>query len=193
MSEPRFFKTQGQWRAWLEKNHAKAGELLVGFHKAKSAEKGMTYKEAVDEALCFGWIDAVRGGGELTWTIRFTPRKAKSIWSQVNIKRVEELKAEGRVHATGLAAYTGRDPKLQNRYSFEVRNVAFDPASAKAFRANPKAWAYFSAMPLSYRRPATWWVMSAKRDETKVKRLKTLIADSSAGRKVKPLRRSGEK
>ncbi len=193
MSEPRFFRTQAEWRRWLDRNHASKSELVVGFHKTKSAEKGITYREALDEALCFGWIDAVRGGGDLTWTIRFTPRKAKSIWSQVNIRRIEELKAAGLVHPAGLAAYHGRDPKLQNRYSFENRGVAFDAASAKTFRADKTAWANFSAMPLSYRRPATWWVMSAKREETKVRRLATLIADSADGRKVRHLRRPGDK
>ena len=193
MSPPRFFATQTAWRAWLEKNHAGAEALLVGFHKTKSAKKGLTYKQAVDEALCFGWIDAARKGGVLTWTIRFTPRRAKSIWSQVNIRRIEELKAAGVVHAAGLAAYEGRDPKLQNRYSFENRDTAFDAAAEKAFRADRKAWAAFEKMPPSYRLAATWWVMGAKRAETKGRRLATLIADSAAGRTVRHLTRTTAK
>ena len=192
MNKPRFFKSQKEWRAWLQKNHACETELVIGFHKATSTEKGIAYKEAVDEALCFGWIDAVRRGGEHTWSIRFTPRKPRSIWSQVNIRRIEELKAEGRLHAAGLATYEGRDPRRQKKYSFENRDAALSPEDARRFRAEKKAWANFEKMPLSYRHPAVWWVVSAKRDETRKRRLATLIADSAAGRKVKHLRRPGE-
>ena len=113
--EPRFFRSQKEWRAWLEKNHATKTEQWVGFHKVGSDRKGITYKEAVDEALCFGWIDAVRRGGDATWSIRFTPRKKGSIWSAVNIRRIEELKAEGLVAPAGLAAYASRDPAKQQR------------------------------------------------------------------------------
>jgi len=187
MSEPTFFRSAAEWRRWLEKNHAKAGEKIVGFHKVGSGNTGITYKQALDEALCFGWIDGVRRGGELTWHIRFTPRRPKSIWSQVNIRRIEELKAEGRLHPAGHAAYESRDPRRQNRYSFENRDVAFTPEQEHAFRTHTKAWEYFSAMPPSYRRPATWWVVSAKREETRARRLAMLIEDSAAGRKIKPL------
>jgi uncharacterized protein YdeI (YjbR/CyaY-like superfamily) len=188
MSDPKFFKSATVWRRWLEKNHDKADEIIVGFHKAASGKPSVTYGEARDEALCFGWIDGVRRGGETTWQIRFTPRRARSIWSAVNIKRVEELKAAGRMHAAGLAAYEGRDPEREKRYSFENReNAKLTRAEEKAFRAERKAWAYFSKMPPSYRRPAIWWVVSAKRDETRARRLATLIADSAAGRKIKPL------
>lgn len=193
MNEPRFFKTQAEWRAWLMKNHDKATEQVVGFHKADSDEKGITYKEALDEALSFGWIDAVRKGGETTWSIRFTPRKPKSIWSAVNIKRIEELKAAGKVHAAGLAAYEGRDLKQQKKYSFENKDAKLSPAFAKKFRADKKAWANFEKMPPSYKHPAIWWVVSAKQEATRERRLATLIADSAAGRKVKHLTRPGEK
>jgi len=209
MTEPRFFRTAKEWRAWLEKNHAGATELVLGFHKVSARSRssprkrgprvgqeeqahGITYKEALDEALCFGWIDAVRRGGELTWSIRFTPRKSSSIWSQVNLRRIEELKAEGRLHAAGLATYESRDPRRQKKYSFENRDAALSPEDARRFRAEKKAWANFEKMPLSYRHPAVWWVVSAKRDETRKRRLATLIADSAAGRKVKHLRRPGE-
>ncbi len=187
MTEPTFFKSAAAWRRWLEKNHDKATEKVVGFHKVGSEKSGISYKEALDEALCFGWIDAVRRGGDATWQIRFTPRRPKSIWSTVNIKRIEELKAAGLMHAAGLAAYEGRHPARQKRYSFENQDAAFSPAEEKAFRADKRAWEYFSTMPRSYRLPATWWVISAKRDETRERRLKTLIADSAAGRKIKPL------
>jgi uncharacterized protein YdeI (YjbR/CyaY-like superfamily) len=192
MSEPRFFKSQSEWRKWLEKNHAKATEQVVGLHKASSDEKGITYKEAVDEALAFGWIDAVRKGGDLTWSIRFTPRKARSIWSAVNLKRVEELKAEGKMHVAGLAAHAGRDLRQQKKYSFENRDAKLTPAQAKQFRADKQAWANFEKMPLSYRHPAIWWIVSAKQAATRDRRLATLIADSAAGIRVKHLRRPGK-
>ena len=192
MSEPYFFKSQKEWRAWLLKNHAKATEQVVGFHKAGSDEKGITYKQALDEALAFGWIDAVRKGGDKTWSIRFTPRKARSIWSAVNIKRIAELKAAGVVHAAGLAAYEGRDLKLQKRYSFENPDAKLSPADTKRFRSNKKAWANFEKMPPSYKHPAVWWVVSAKQQATRERRLAALIADSAAGRRLKHLRRPGE-
>jgi uncharacterized protein YdeI (YjbR/CyaY-like superfamily) len=193
MTEPRFFKSPKEWRAWLEKNHAKAAELLLGFHKATSDETGITYMEALDEALAFGWIDARRFGGDKTWSIRFTPRKPRSIWSAVNLKRVEELKAAGRMHAAGLAAHEGRDPKQQKKYSFENRDAKLSPDDARRFRADKQAWANFEKMPQSYRHPAVWWIVSAKQEVTRERRLAALIADSAAGRKVKHLRRPGDK
>ncbi len=193
MADPTFFETQADWRAWLEKNHAKADELLIGFHKVGTGKGGLTYKQALDEALCFGWIDAVRGGGTEHWTIRFTRRKAKSIWSQVNIKRANELIALGHMHAAGRKVFDGRDEKLTNRYSFENKSAAFSAEQEKAFRASKTAWAWFEAAPKSYRHPATWWVVSAKKPETQAKRLAELIADSAAGRKVKTLRRPDDK
>jgi len=137
---PTFFRSAAEWRKWLEKNHTKADEKLVGFHKVGSGNTGITYKNALDEALCFGWIDGVRRGGESTWTIRFTRRRAKSIWSQVNIKRVEELRGEERLRPAGLAAYEARDPARQNRYSGENRNAAFSSEEERTFRASKKAW-----------------------------------------------------
>ena len=187
MSEPTFFKSAAAWRTWLEKNHDKASEKVVGFHKVGSGNSGITYSQARDEALCFGWIDGVTRGGEATWHIRFTPRRPKSIWSQVNIKRVAELSAEGRMHPAGVAAFEARDPTRQNRYSGENRDIAFSADQERTFRANRKAWANFSAMPPSYRRPATWWVVSAKRDETRARRLATLIEDSAAGGRIKQM------
>ena len=185
MAEPTFFKTASAWRKWLEKNHDKTTEKIIGFHKVNSAKTGITRQEALDEALCFGWIDGLTRGGDTTWQIRFSPRRSKSIWSQINIKRVEELKAEGRMHPAGLAAYEARDPKRQNRYSFENRNAALSAKDDKAFRANRQAWENFSAFPPSYRHPAIWWVVSAKKPETRERRLATLIDDSAAGRRIK--------
>jgi uncharacterized protein YdeI (YjbR/CyaY-like superfamily) len=188
MAEPRFFTSQSAFRDWIEKNHAKATELLVGFHKVGSGKGGLTYKQALDEALCFGWIDAVRRGGETSWTIRFTRRKRGSHWSAINIKRIEELKAGGRVHAAGLAEYEGRDRSKVKRYSFENPDTVLAPAYEKQFRADKKAWVWFEAAPRSYRHPAVWWVMSARQEATRERRLKTLIADSASGLRVKPLR-----
>jgi uncharacterized protein YdeI (YjbR/CyaY-like superfamily) len=187
MMEAKFFKTASALRRWLETNHNKKTELVVGFYKVGSGKTGVTHRQALDEALCFGWIDGVARGGDTTWQIRFSPRRPKSIWSQVNIKRVEELKAEGRMHSAGLAAYEARDPERQNRYSSENRNAALSPRDEKRFRGNRRAWENFSAFPLSYRRPAIWWVVSAKRPETRERRLARLIDDSAAGRKIKPL------
>ena len=185
--QPKFFKTASAWRKWLEKNHDKKTELFVGFHKVGSGNAGITRKQALDEALCFGWIDGVARGGDATWQIRFSPRRPKSIWSQINIKRVEELKAEGRMHPAGLAAYEARDPERQKRYSFENRDAALSSTDEKVFLANKKAWTNFSAFPPSYRHPAIWWVVSAKKPETRERRLATLIDDSAAGRRIKHL------
>lgn len=188
MAEPRFFRTPAEWRKWLERNHDTAREQVVGFHKAASGRKGITRSEALDEALCFGWIDGVAGSlGDHAWHIRFTPRQKRSVWSDVNMRRVEELRAEGRMAPAGLAAYERRDPKLQKRYSFENRQVGLDPACEARFRANKAAWAWFEAKPKSYRHPAIWWVMSAVKEATRERRLATLIADSEAGRTIRPL------
>lgn len=192
MTKPRFFATQEKWRAWLDRNHGKAKELLVGFHKKTAGKPSVTYKQALDEALAYGWIDGRRGGGETSWTIRFTPRQPRSIWSAVNIKRVGELKALGKMHPSGAKVFESRDLERQNKYSFENRHVTLDPAYEKKIRANKKAWEHFQSRPLSYRHPAVWWIMSAKKEETREKRLATLIEDSAAGKKVKPLRRPGE-
>lgn len=192
MSEAIFFHDQKDWRAWLEANHATASEQWVGFHKVGTGKTGITYSQARDEALCFGWIDAVRRGGHAAWSIRFTPRKTGSIWSAVNIGRIEELIAAGRVAPAGLAAYEGRNSEKQKRYSFENRDVVLAPDYEARFRADKAAWTWFESMPRSYRHPAVWWVMSAKQEATRERRLATLIADSAAGRKIKPLRRPGE-
>jgi uncharacterized protein YdeI (YjbR/CyaY-like superfamily) len=193
MSEPRFFRSQKEWRTWLEKNHAKATELVLGFHKARTAKVGLTHKQAIDEALCFGWIDGRGHGGETTWTVRFSPRRSRSIWSQINIRRIEELKSSGLVHPAGHAAYERRSENLQNRYSHENPDVGLSPAYERRFRATKRAWENFQKMAPSYRRPAIWWVMSAKQEETRQRRLATLIADSGAGRKVRHLTPPGKK
>lgn len=192
MTKPRFFATQQAWRAWLDKNHATATELLVGFHKKAAGKPSITYKQALDEALAHGWIDGRRGGGETSWTIRFTRRQPRSIWSDVNIKRIGELMQLGLMHPAGQKVFDTRDLAKQKQYSFENRHVTLAPAYEEKFRANKKAWEHFQSRPRSYRHPAVWWVMSAKKEETREKRLVTLIEDSAAGRKIKQMRRPGE-
>lgn len=180
-----FFKTPAHFRRWLEKNHASAPELWIGFYRKASGEGGITYHEALDEALCFGWIDGVRKRlDDDAYVQRFTPRTPRSYWSAVNIKRVEGLIAAGGMHAAGLAAYERRDKAKAEKYSFERRNAALDPALEKEFRANKKAWAFFTAQPPGYRRLAAHYVTSAKREETRQKRLERLISDSAAGKRL---------
>jgi uncharacterized protein YdeI (YjbR/CyaY-like superfamily) len=188
VSAPRFFPSQAAFRAWLMENHAATGELVVGFHKRGTGKGGLTHKQAVDEALCFGWIDGRIKGGDETWSIRFTPRKPKSIWSAVNIARVAELEKEGKMQPAGRAAFARRHPSRQKRYSHENCDVVLDKGYEKRFRANRQAWKNFSAMPPSYRRPAIWWIMGAKQEETRQRRLAILVADSEAGLRVKHLR-----
>jgi uncharacterized protein YdeI (YjbR/CyaY-like superfamily) len=188
-----FFDSQQEFRRWLQKNYAKATECWVGFYKVAARKKGITYKEALDEALCFGWIDAVKKGIDAErWTNRFTPRKKSSIWSQVNIRRYCELKELGLVHPHGEKVFDTRDLRKQNLYSFEQEKVEFSPAFEKKFKANKKAWKHFQSMPPSYRRAATWLVISAKQEKTRESRLATLMAASEKGEKIKQLKRTGE-
>ena len=180
--EPRFFSSPDKFRAWLEKNHDSAAELLVGFHKKDSGKKSVTYAQALDEALCFGWIDGVRKNlNETSYTIRFTPRKSKSIWSNVNVGHVERLKKEGRMAEPGLKAYALRDPKRTGIYAFENRPKEFSPAYGKKFRANKAAWDFFETIPPSLRRTYIFWIMSAKKEETQLHRLELLITSSAKG------------
>jgi uncharacterized protein YdeI (YjbR/CyaY-like superfamily) len=186
-----FFADPSEFRAWLERHHAGHDELLVGFWKKASGKPSMTWSESVDEALSFGWIDGVRRSlGEDAYTIRFTPRRPRSIWSAVNVAKAEALIAEGRMHPAGLAAFEARTPQRTGVYSHENRKAArFSPDQEVEFRADAKAWAWFESRPPSYRRMATWWVVSAKKEETRRRRLTQLIEDSRAGRTVPPLTR----
>jgi uncharacterized protein YdeI (YjbR/CyaY-like superfamily) len=180
--KPRFFSTPDQFRQWLERNHDRETELLVGFHKKDSGKKSVTYNEALDEALCFGWIDGVRKNlDETSYTIRFTPRKARSIWSNVNVNHVERLIKEGRMHAAGLEAYARRDPERTGIYAFENRPREFAPEYEKQFRANKTAWKFFEQQPPGYKRLMIFRVMSAKQEATRMRRLEQLIAASEKG------------
>lgn len=181
---PRFFRTRAAFRRWLEKHHATSTELWVGMHKVSSGKGGLTYLEALEEALCFGWIDGVRKRfDEHSFAQRFTPRTSKSYWSAVNTRRAEALKAAGRMHPAGLAAFERRD-RTSGRYSFERRDPRLDSAAQKRFRANRSAWQYFASQAPWYRRVAIHWVTSAKREDTRLRRLATLIRDSAAGRRI---------
>lgn len=188
---PRFFATPDAFRAWLATNHETATELLVGFWKRDSGKPCMTWPESVDEALCFGWIDGVRRSlGEESYTIRFTPRRPRSIWSAINVKKVATLIKAGKMMPAGHAAFAKLDPKRANVYSFEQRKgLKLEPPQEKALRANKVAWAFFSEQAPWYQRTCTHWIVSAKRPETRAKRLATLIADSAAGRTILPLTR----
>ena len=182
MLKPSFFNSQSEFRRWLERNHAKETELLVGFYKKGTGKASLTYPEALDEALCFGWIDGVRRSfGDDSYTIRFTPRKAKSIWSNVNVRHVERLKKEGRMAPAGLKAYELKDPKKTGIYAFENRPRELSPAYEKKFRANKKAWEFFEKQPPGYKRLMTYRVMEAKQEETRQRRLAQLIEASAKG------------
>jgi uncharacterized protein YdeI (YjbR/CyaY-like superfamily) len=188
--KPTFFATPARFRAWLATNHAKKGELLVGFYKRGSGKPSITWPESVDEALCFGWIDGVRRSlGAEAYTIRFTPRKPTSIWSAINVARVKELVAKGRMQPAGLRAFELRTPERTGVYSFERSAAAkLEPAHEKALRANRKASAYFDAQAPWYRRACMHWIASAKKQETRDARVAQLIESSAAGREVPPLR-----
>jgi uncharacterized protein YdeI (YjbR/CyaY-like superfamily) len=183
--KPRFFATPKAFRAWLEKNHATKSELLVGFYRKDSGKKSITWPEAVDEALCFGWIDGIRKTiDEVSYMNRFTPRRVKSKWSTVNVKRVAELTKLGLMTPAGLAIFEQRDPSQAEGYSYERREAQLDPAMEKRFRANKAAWKFWEAQPPYYVRTLSWWVVSAKREETRKKRLEQLIAASAEGRRI---------
>ena len=188
--EPTYFASPDELRAWLEQHHADATELLVGFYKRATGRPSMTWQESVDVALCFGWIDGVRRGiDDESYSIRFTPRQRRSTWSAINLKRAGELIAEGRMTPAGRAAFEARSDDRSAIYSYEQRRAAELDADQRArFEAEPDAWAWFQAQAPSYRRTAIHWVVSAKRPETRERRLAALIEDSRAGVKVKPLR-----
>ena len=190
---PVFFAAPADFRAWLDAHHENAQELWVGFYKKDSGRPSITWPEAVDEALCVGWIDGIRKRiDDISYKIRFTPRRRTSTWSAVNIARVPELMRQKRMRPAGLAAFEQRAEAKSGIYSYEQRqNAAFDAKAEKQFRANPKAWKFFQAQPPGYRKTATWWVISAKREETRQKRLETLIADSAAGLPIAQLDRKG--
>jgi uncharacterized protein YdeI (YjbR/CyaY-like superfamily) len=185
------FERPEDFRRWLERHHDSAPELWVGYFKKASGRASMTWPESVDEALCFGWIDGIRKRiDDERYMIRFTPRRAGSVWSAVNIGRVAVLSDEGRMRPAGLDAFAARREDRSGIYSYEQRDQAvFPDAFEERFRADEEAWAWFEAQPKGYRQNTIRWVMTAKREETRERRLATLIADSAAGRRIAPLRR----
>jgi uncharacterized protein YdeI (YjbR/CyaY-like superfamily) len=188
-----FFATPEDWRQWLAEHHAERREVWVGFYKKGSGRPSITWPEAVDQALCFGWIDSVRKRVDAdSYTNRFTPRKRGSTWSNVNIKRVAELTDRGLMQPSGQAAFETRTAERLGIYSSEQREVlALDPSHEAQLRANPSAWAYFQARPSSYRKAAIWWIVSAKQEATRLRRLNALVECSEQGRTVPPLTRPG--
>jgi uncharacterized protein YdeI (YjbR/CyaY-like superfamily) len=186
--QPTFFASQSDFRKWLEKNHAKETELFVGFYKVNSGKPSMSWSQSVDQALCFGWIDGIRKSIDTeSYFIRFTPRKPKSIWSAVNIKKVEELTKNGLMMPSGLAIFNLREDYKSRIYTYENPAVKFSEEFELKFKSNKAAWLYFQSLPQSYQNPAINWVMSAKQDATRNKRLEELINDSEAKRKIKSL------
>jgi uncharacterized protein YdeI (YjbR/CyaY-like superfamily) len=181
-----FFASASEWRAWLEQHAATEPEVLVGFWKVGSGRPSMTWSESVDEALCFGWIDGVRRGIDAdSYSIRFTPRKPGSNWSAINVAKVADLEQQGRMTGAGRASFARRSEARTGIYSYEQGDVTFDE---EPLRADPAAWAYWQAQPPSYKKVVAHWVTSAKRPETRAKRMAELIADSAAGMKIKSQR-----
>ena len=191
MPKPTYFATPAAFRTWLAANHATTTELLVGFYKTSSGKPSITWPESVDEALCFGWIDAKRQSlGADAYTIRFVPRKPTSIWSAINVAKVEALRKAGKMQPAGEAAFARRTDAKTGVYSFERNEAAkLSPAQTAQLEGNAKAHAWFTAQAPYYQRTAIHWVISAKREDTRAKRLAELIADSAAGRAIKQLRR----
>lgn len=187
--DPIFFSSPDDFRAWLAANHDTAGEVLVGFHKRATGRPTLTWPESVDQALCFGWIDGVRRSIDgASYTIRFTPRKKSSRWSAVNIKRAQELTALGLMHEAGVKAFNERRQERSNLYSYENRDRGLSPEYEARFKENPNAWHFFQSQPPGYRKLVAFWVMDAKREETRLRRLATLIENSKSARRIDLLR-----
>jgi uncharacterized protein YdeI (YjbR/CyaY-like superfamily) len=183
--KPRHFKSGDEFRAWLAKHGAREREVWVGFYRKSTGKGGLTYKEALDEALCAGWIDGLRKRvDDASYAQRFSPRTPTSIWSAINLERIKELIAAGRMTKAGLEVYERRDPKRAGLYSFENRPKQFDAGLERMFRSQAEAWTFFRAQPPGYQRVCTWFVMSAKKDETRQRRLEMLIKASSEGKRM---------
>jgi uncharacterized protein YdeI (YjbR/CyaY-like superfamily) len=187
-SKPKFFKTPESLRAWFAKHGTSKTELWMGYYKKASGKGGVVYKQALDEALCVGWIDGqVKSVDDICYMQRWTPRKPKSIWSNVNTKRVQELIAEGRMTPAGMAAFERRDPKRAGIYSFENQPHEFSPAFLKRFRANKQSWHFWVAQPPGYRRTVTAYVMTAKQEATRERRLVHVISHAARGERIPQL------
>ncbi len=182
---PIYFKTPAEFRAWLEQNHTKVEFLLVGFYKKGTGQPSMTWPESVDEALCFGWIDGVRKGVDADrYTIRFTPRKAGSVWSTVNVNKIQVLLDQGRMQPAGVAAFEKRKEARSGIYSHEQQDVELPEPYLGVLHGNARAWEFFEKQPASYRKAASWWVASAKQEKTRLTRLEKLVAYSAVAERV---------
>lgn len=180
-----FFQTPADFRSWLEKNHATATELCVGFYKTGSGKPSIKWSESVDQALCFGWIDGVRKRiDEISYQIRFTPRRRGSIWSAINIKRAEELVRQKQMRPGGLKAFAARIENKSGIYSYEQRSTELSEPYAKVLKKNKAAWTFFGKQPPSYRKMIGWWIVSAKKEETRMARLGKLISESARGKRL---------
>ena len=186
--KPVFFPTQKDLRKWFEKNHKKEKELFAGYYKVSSGKPTITWSQSVDEAICFGWIDGIRRSiDEESYCIRFTPRNPKSNWSKVNIKKVKELTKLGLMKAEGLAVYGLRKKEKPKIYSYENLAIILDGLYYKQFKSNKTAWKFFQSMAPSYQKTTTRWIMSAKQEQTRLKRLEELITDCALGKKIKAM------
>jgi uncharacterized protein YdeI (YjbR/CyaY-like superfamily) len=183
--KPEFFQTPADFGTWLEKNHATATELWVGFYKKDSGKPSITWPESVDQALCFGWIDGIRKGvDEISYQIRFTPRRRGSIWSAINIKRAKELVRQKQMRPTGLKAFAARIENKSGIYSYEQRSTELEQPYAKLLKKNKAASNFFKKQPPSYRKMIGWWIISAKKEETRMARLAKLISESAKGKRL---------
>jgi uncharacterized protein YdeI (YjbR/CyaY-like superfamily) len=184
--KPTFFKTPVAFRTWLQKHHGTKSELWVGFYKKASGKKGITYPEAVDAALCFGWIDGIKKRvDEDSYMHRFSPRRTGSIWSTINTRRATELVALGVMAPAGLQVFEGRDRAKAKLYSYENRPAAFDAAIERTFKANAAAWTFFRAQPPGYQKLMIFWIMSAKKEEARLRRLAALVKSSAEGVRIR--------
>lgn len=182
---PIFFKSQNEFRKWLDKNHDSCDEVWIGFYKKGSGHIGITNQEALDEALCYGWIDGIRKTvDEISYMNRYTPRKKRSNWSAININRVNELIELGLMKPAGLKAFEARDKEKSAGYSYEDRPQTLDTVMGQRFRKNKSAWDFFSSQPPGYQRTLIYWVSSAKKEETRIRRLDILIAASEKSKRV---------
>lgn len=183
--EIKFFRAPTEFREWLEKNHASALELWVGFHRKGSGEPSITWPESVDEALCFGWIDGIRKRVDgKTYKIRFTPRRRGSIWSAINISRAQALAKQKRMKPAGAKAFAARIENKSGIYSYEQRQTALENPYSGMLKKNKAAWNFFQAQPPSYRKMIAWWIVSAKKEETRLRRIERLITESAKGKRL---------
>ena len=194
VSDPTFFATPADFRAWLMAHHEISQELWVGYYKKESGKASITWPESVKQALCFGWIDGLRKSvDDESYMIRFTPRKRTSNWSEINIRYVAELTEQGLMQPAGLAIFALRSEEKSRVYSHEQQqNASLNAEEEQQFCTHPEAWSFFQSKPPSYRKQAIWWVVSAKQEKTRQKRLQTLIEDSAHQRTIAPLTRAGK-